>query len=201
MKIGKIFSIPIRIHWSLLVLMGAICLYDPESSLLSLTYATILFGTVLLHELGHAIVARDFGCKTSSITLYPFGGIAQVKLQKDPVKEFYIAIAGPAVNAFLCALAFFFHMIGIPLMVEVMFLNVVMCLFNLLPSFPMDGGRIVRSVLARKKGSDYEAATQKCLKISKWMSWSYIVIGAAVGWVGLVIVGVFLLVVNSRGIK
>ena len=94
MKIGKIFSIPIRIHWSLLVLMGAICLYDPESSLLSLTYATILFGTVLLHELGHAIVARDFGCKTSSITLYPFGGIAQVNLQKDPIKEFYIFCDG-----------------------------------------------------------------------------------------------------------
>ena len=74
-------------------------------------------------------------------------------------------------------------------------------LVHLLPSFPMDGGRIVRSVLTRKKGSDYEAATQKCLKISKWMSWLYIVIGAAVGWVGLVIVGGFLLVVNSRGIK
>jgi Zn-dependent protease len=179
--------------------MGLICAYSPESALLSLTYAVILFGSVLLHELGHAIVARDFGCETKDITLYPFGGIAQVKLQADPFKEFYIALAGPTVNAFLCVIAFFGFALGVPLMHEILFLNAIMCLFNLLPSFPMDGGRVVRSILARRPGSDYETATATCLKISKWMSWLYVAIGVATGWIGLVIVGGFLLFVNSRG--
>ena len=202
MRIGKVFDIPIQIHRSLPVFITCILLWvfqgsGSHSALTALVYLMILFSSVLLHELGHILVARDFGCKTKSISLYPFGGIASICLPPDVNKELYIALAGPAVNAFICTTALFANYVGVPMMNEVVFFNSVMFIFNLLPSYPMDGGRILRALLA-KSGLSYDKATSVCLNLSKCMSWCYIIVGTMLSWLGLIIVGILLLTINQR---
>ncbi len=113
-----------------------------------------VFGFVLLHELGHALTARRFGIETENITLYPIGGVARLqRLPRAPGAELLITLAGPAVNFVLAAL---FAILGWldaaggtvsalgHFFQEMMLVNLVLGLFNLIPAFPMDGGRILR---------------------------------------------------------
>jgi Zn-dependent protease len=117
-----------------------------------------VFGCVLLHELGHALMARRFGIGTEDITLYPIGGVARLqRIPRAPGAEILITLAGPAVNF---ALAFLFAILGAldnaagatsslgAFVQELMILNLVLGLFNLIPAFPMDGGRILRALLS-----------------------------------------------------
>jgi Zn-dependent protease len=152
-----------------------------------------LFGIVLLHELAHVFVARDFGFPTKHVTLYPFGGVAAVQLDPDPVSEFYIALAGPVCNAFLCLLFLALNFVGVPYAGHLAVLNFVICVFNLMPSFPMDGGRVLRSLLARR--IPFETATKYSLRLSMALSMGYIVVGILIGWIGLALIGGFLLFV------
>src|SRR5262249_29082496 len=126
-----------------------------------------LFGCVLLHELGHALMARQFGIATRDITLYPMGGVARLeRMSERPWEEFCIAVAGPLVNVVIAAsLALVFLLLGLPLaglgltqrawvspevslLRDLFAVNVGLVLFNLLPAFPMDGGRVLRALLA-----------------------------------------------------
>ncbi len=121
-----------------------------------------VFTCVLLHEYGHALAARYFGVQTKDIIITPIGGLARlVNMPHDPLQEFAIAIAGPTVNL-VVALAFAFYLAGTrqPFSLSegaagllqfpqlMMWLNLFLFLFNLIPAFPMDGGRILRSLLA-----------------------------------------------------
>lgn len=149
----RIGGIPIRLHFSFLFLVGllvALSIADKPDYLEDSLLVGCLFGCVLLHELGHAAVARHFGVRTLEIVMYLIGGVARLEKQPDFRQEFWIAIAGPMVN-FLLAGGLWLgrpYLGAYPLWQQVAEANLGLGLFNLLPAFPMDGGRILRSILS-----------------------------------------------------
>jgi Zn-dependent protease len=168
-KIGSAFGIGIYVHWSLLFLLGLPVVGNLSSAsgiVYRLSVLTAVLACLVLHELGHALTARQFGIRTHDITLYAIGGIARLERMSEKAwEEFWIAIAGPAVNVVLAgflfaALAF----LGGPLdlgmgsaagqmLFELACVNIMLVVFNLLPIFPMDGGRIFRAFLTPFFGS------------------------------------------------
>jgi Zn-dependent protease len=157
-RIGRLCGIDIDIHatfwilvvgWMLMSLVGS----DLPHALTSTLFLLSVFGVVVLHELGHALTARRFGIRTRSITLLPIGGVAQLdSIPRVPWQEVLIALAGPAVNGVIAA-ACFAAVSGLRLpLVHFMEVNVALALFNLLPIFPMDGGRVLRALLSVRLG-------------------------------------------------
>lgn len=177
-QIAKIFGIPVFLHWSF-ALVGLWILYLSNKAdlglrpMLQLSLMVLsIFACVVLHEFGHALTARRFGVRTKDIILSPIGGIARlISLPEKPMQEFWVAIAGPLVNVVIIILLspFFFvfstqdiYLEGlslqdimsdsfyfIPILVMV---NVILVVFNLIPAFPMDGGRVFRALLSIKLG-------------------------------------------------
>lgn len=182
-KICEAAGIGVYIHWTFLLLVG--WLLVPRAgqtigqTLAFLALVLAMFGCIALHEFGHALTARRFGIPTLDITLLPIGGVARLqRMPEDPVQEFLIAIAGPLVNvaigvlliAVLIVIGGASMMLRIPDQIAqlgisgsnflflVMLGNFGIVLFNMLPAFPMDGGRILRAVLAMLL--DYGTATR-----------------------------------------
>ncbi|HEV3256164.1 MAG TPA: site-2 protease family protein [Gemmataceae bacterium] len=172
-KLGTAFGIDIFFHWSSLLLPALIILMNwGQGGLPLAVYLLVLvlgiFGCVILHELGHALMARQFGIRTRDITLYPIGGIARLERMSDrPLEEICIALAGPAVNVVIAALLMGVLLLslsvvsveqiahgsfGSNLLLGLMISNVFLAGFNLLPAFPMDGGRVLRALLAMPLG-------------------------------------------------
>jgi Zn-dependent protease len=169
-KLGNIFGIGIYVHWSFLLLPVFVLLTNLGLSTGWILYALVLmaavFGCVVLHELGHAMAARRFGIATRDITLYPIGGVARLeRMSEKPWEEFWIAVAGPAVNVLIAGLLWgalflagevapYFPLppLGLMFLSHVLFLNLFLVVFNLLPAFPMDGGRVLRALLAVRLG-------------------------------------------------
>ncbi len=156
-RIFEIFGIPIHIHTTLPILALLVGLgFGLESGTESFTQAlgfyALAFGFVLLHELGHCLMASQWGIPTKRITLTPIGGIASLeKLPRNPRIEFLVAIAGPLVNLALAGtFAIFFAFWPGVILFQLMCINLALGLLNLLPGFPMDGGRILRSALAKR---------------------------------------------------
>ena len=167
----RVAGIQLRIHITFLLLIAwiAFAYYSQGGSPAAVggvLFVLLLFTCVVLHEFGHALAGKAFGIKTPDITLLPIGGVARLeRIPDEPVQELVIAAAGPAVTALIALGAF----IGggswnyppttetsIP---DVLFtMNVVLLLFNLLPAFPMDGGRVLRALLATRMS--YARATQ-----------------------------------------
>jgi len=174
-------GIPVQIHPTFYLILGFLILpsiFDQNitKALLISCLSVGLFASVIMHEFGHALMARRFGISTASITLYPFGGIARIESAIESNRaELYIALAGPAVNVILCGLLFPLAFLGIPLCWELAWLNLIMGVFNLAPAYPMDGGRMLRASLA--KWMTREQATWWCLRISSIFAATFLAIG------------------------
>src|ERR1700757_994178 len=174
LPIFRIAGIQLRIHITFLLLIAwlAFGYYAQGGSAVAASrviFVLLLFLCVVLHEFGHAIAAKAFGINTPDITLLPIGGVARLeRMPEEPRQELIIAIAGPAVNViiFACLLLVIGsrHVLnvaavqGTDVVAQLLYINAMLVLFNLLPAFPMDGGRILRALLAIKM--NYARATQ-----------------------------------------
>lgn len=197
-KLGKIAGISLFIHWtfSLLILFIVYVNYKAGQNLAqilwSLLFISCIFLTVLLHELGHALTAKNFGIKTKDITLLPIGGLARLeRLPEKPSEELMVAFAGPLVNIVLALVTSLF--IGLPDTSEEMiaqlangvnannfFLNfylanIILAFFNLIPAFPMDGGRILRALLSFK--FKRHVATKIAARIGQLLALGFVFLG------------------------
>lgn len=229
LRLVRLWGIDIQVHWSfvLILVYGAFVFGGGFASpvlgaLYGILVIILLFTCVLLHELGHALMAKYFKVNVPYITLLPIGGVAQLeRMPKRPMHEFLIAIAGPAVNFALVILLLpvvilavglsmrsgvmsnineVFAMIQRPgftgLMVNLAAMNLILALFNLLPAFPMDGGRILRALLAMVTG--YVRATRYAVFVGRFMAILFAVIGIAQFNVILLLIA-FFVYVGGRG--
>lgn len=165
-RIGSLFGFPIRLNLSFLLLLGAVFLW--MGGMPGVVAMLFVFGSVLLHELGHALMARRLGVRMSSIDLHFFGGAARmVDMPASARDEIAIAAAGPAVSFALAGLGWVLAALtGAPFLAELGWVNLAIGAFNLLPVFPSDGGRILRALLAPRRG--LVAATDIAVKIGRY---------------------------------
>jgi Zn-dependent protease len=149
-KLGRVAGIDLFVHWSFLLVFWIFSDW-PIVNVLA------LFGCVVLHEYGHALMARRYGIDTVDITLYPIGGVARLtRMPRAAGAELMIALAGPAVNFAIVAALVGLLTLGLPgpdsllsgFFVFLVLMNLVLGLFNLIPAFPMDGGRVLRALLS-----------------------------------------------------
>jgi len=188
LKVGSIAGIGIYLHWTFLLLIAAIFgFYYVQSQSLGAALSGMglivgVFGCVVLHELGHALTARRFGVGTRSITLYPIGGLARLeRIPSEPMKEFWIAIGGPVVNVAIAVVLGAVLLVvdgsfspdvlrapGSHTLASLLWINLALAGFNLLPAFPMDGGRVLRALLALRQ--DYTRATQTAANVGQIMA-------------------------------
>lgn len=181
--IGKFFGIETRLHWSfllvlvLLFVVGAVGNGLP-AALTTVTLFVAIFGCVLLHELGHALAARRYGIGTKEILLLPIGGLAQLeRIPSNPRQELVIAVAGPLVNVAIVALLLPVSMVSQASFVATLIqVNVILVIFNLLPAFPMDGGRILRAILA------FRMSAARATRIASSIGRAFAVLFAIAGW-------------------
>src|SRR5271166_5828273 len=177
LKVASIFGIEVRIHLTFLLFLIWIWFsyYQVagfDGAVQGVLLILALFACVLLHEFGHAFAARGFGIRTPDITLLPIGGVARLdRIPEKPWQELVVAIAGPLVNVVIVAvLILVMHTSGaldqvedlespsIGFLDKMVYVNKMLVLFNLIPAFPMDGGRILRALLAM--AMPYARATQ-----------------------------------------
>ena len=187
-KIGEFRGIGVYVHATFLILIGFIVLshWSAGSSLgktlEGVGFILALFGCVVLHEFGHALMAARYGIKTRDITLLPIGGLARLERMPDkPLQELWVALAGPAVNVVIAAALFVLlqftnawapleqlSVAGGPFLQRLMVVNVILVVFNMLPAFPMDGGRVLRALLATRL--EYTRATHIAANIGQSMA-------------------------------
>jgi len=177
-RLGSPFGIPVNLHLTFLLLLGFLGLGEWAgggfaAALSMVVTISAVFGVVVLHEFGHALTARWFGIATRDVTLYPIGGVARLeRMPRDPSQEMWIALAGPAVNLAIAGLLGAWLALtgfaGGDLVSRLIAINLGLAVFNMLPAFPMDGGRVLRAVLARRVG--HLAATETAAMVGKGMA-------------------------------
>lgn len=195
LKIGTLAGIELRIHVTFLLLLGWVGAThwmtgrSAEAALNGVVFILALFGCVLLHELGHSLAARKYGIPTRDITLLPIGGLARLeRMPEKPSQELWVALAGPAVNLAIFAVLFVWlsithewaplgqmHVASGPFLERLLIANVWLVLFNLIPAFPMDGGRVLRALLASRM--EYVRATQIAAGIGQGLAFAFGLIG------------------------
>ena len=208
LKLGRLWGIDVYLHVTFILFLAWVG-YATYAAMgvgaaLSIVFLVLaLFTCVLLHEYGHALTARKFGIGTADITLLPIGGVARLeRMPSNPRQELLVAIAGPAVNVVLAAL------IGLIIVItkspmpqnpanlleggilwNLLRMNVVMILFNMLPAFPMDGGRVLRAALAMKMS--YAKATRTAATIGQGMAVVFVLFGLLTGHFMLMFIAFF----------
>jgi Zn-dependent protease/CBS domain-containing protein len=196
-RIGRIAGIDVFVHPTFLILLVWVAMehflahHDPWEAVSGLVFIVALFGIVVLHELGHALTARRYGIRTRDITLLPIGGVARLeRMPEDPRQELAVAVAGPAVNVVLAAAIFVGLMlarglslapvgsvlrVGGGFVQQLFWVNVSLVIFNMVPAFPMDGGRVLRALLAMR--IDYVRATQTAASIGQAIALVFGILG------------------------
>lgn len=199
MHVTSLYGIPVRVHASYLGLFAFFGLWGAWQAGLAGVFAamlglTMLTVSVVLHELGHTLAARSFGIATAAITLYPWGGVAAIEnMPEEPDEELVIALAGPAVNFVLAAITGgLWLMTGFGPFAAMAMMNGGMGAFNLIPAFPMDGGRVLRALLAKRMG--FLPASRLAVRVGRVFAWGFIAFGLFRFWPSLVLMGAFLLV-------
>lgn len=232
LRIGSAFGIPIRLNWTFLLIlpffafligseavtiaelmneMGANITLNtisegPMPWILGFVAAIGLFVGVLLHELGHSLVAIRYGYEIDSITLWLLGGVASLtEVPEDWRHEFLIAIAGPIVSVGVgvsCYIVFFFAPASADSVLFVFgylaLLNVFLAGFNMLPAFPMDGGRVLRAFLARSQ--PHAQATQQAATVGKIFAFLMALVGLVANWL-LILLALFIYIAASGEAK
>lgn len=174
LKLGRVAGIKIEVHWTFTLLLLWVVFLDIQrggtlsSAILNIVFILLLFACVVLHELGHALTARRYKINTKGITLLPIGGVASLeKMPEKPGQELLVALAGPAVNVLIALLLLLFvplrvylgldaesleQLLSAPSLETLLFYlliaNIMLVAFNLIPAFPMDGGRVFRAILS-----------------------------------------------------
>ena len=184
--LGKLLGIKVYIHWTFWLLAVFVALSNlgrgVTASASALGFVFAVFGCVFLHEMGHALAGKWFRIPTLDITLYPIGGVARMAdFTRSPIAELIVAIAGPMVNVAIASILFLGLSIRASLdqvsaqgivsvgpMEQLLIANVVLAVFNMLPAFPMDGGRVLRSLLAM--WMPYSQATGYAARVGQAMA-------------------------------
>lgn len=211
-RVGKFFGIEMFIHWTFWILivwaflmhvgMGDVA----TRGLWSVLFILALFACVVLHEFGHALTARRFGVVTRDITLYPIGGVSTFEsMPEKPAQELLVGLAGPAVNIVIAlALWIYFRSTGqfpdihvfddshdmakVPFLWSLYYANIVLAVFNLIPALPMDGGRVLRSLLSFVM--DKSNATRAAAALGQFLAIMFVFLGFFYNF-WLVFIGLF----------
>ena len=217
--LGKIFGVPIKLHWSyyfVLIYAALELIADPSRGLGLLIILTVLSFSVIAHELSHSLVARKFRINTFDILLTPIGGIARLSnLPATPRQEILVAAAGPAMTFLISLITFPFlntmlYQYSDPetfltalfqftsfevILAFTSFLNLFLGFFNLIPAFPMDGGRIFRASLQTKFG--IVRATEIAASIGKFLALAGGVYGIMVSSFNFIFIAIFIYITSS----
>jgi Zn-dependent protease/predicted transcriptional regulator len=200
-RLGRIAGIALNVHATFVLLLAWVAIGEYQSSkdvtaaLSGVVFVIAVFATVVLHELGHALAARRYGIRTRDITLLPIGGVARLeRMPREPKQELVVALAGPAVNLIIAALLYIWLRLtgGVPAFLDgaslggaflersfaarLLAVNLWLVLFNLIPAFPMDGGRVLRALLAMRSG-DYARATENAARVGRFFALVFGILG------------------------
>jgi Zn-dependent protease/CBS domain-containing protein len=189
LNIGSIAGTAIRIHVTFLLLLAWIFGVEyiqggPQAAWNGLLFIVLLFLCVLLHEFGHIFMARRFGIRTPDVILLPIGGVSHLeRIPEQPSQEFLVAIAGPSVNVVIGLVLVFvggadlsaerltqLGSANVSMIDRLAAVNLFLAIFNLIPAFPMDGGRVLRALLATRLG--YVHATEVAAMIGQWVAFA-----------------------------
>ena len=206
--LGRVLGTEIRLHLTFLLLLAWIGLAHGlrggmAEAIQGVAFIILIFACVLLHEFGHVLAARRYGIATPDITLLPIGGVARLdRIPEKPAEELVVALAGPAVNVAIAALLLL-PLGGVPdvaamagledpsqsLLARLFWVNVTLVVFNLIPAFPMDGGRVLRALLGMRLGN--RRATHIAASIGQALAFGIGLLGLLAGAPLLVFVALF----------
>lgn len=195
LKIAKLAGIDIFIHFTFFILVTGVAFIQWKlngsigAAFSGVVFILAVFACVVLHELGHALAARKYGIRTQDIILLPIGGVARLeKMPNQPIQELWVALAGPAVNVVIAALLAVYlwatntltpdnqlTMTTAAFVERIMGVNIFLILFNMIPAFPMDGGRVLRALLATRLA--YIRATRISANLGQGIALLFGVIG------------------------
>jgi Zn-dependent protease/CBS domain-containing protein len=206
--LGRVLGTEIRLHLTFLLLLAWIGLAHGlqggmPAAIQGVAFIALIFACVLLHEFGHVLAARRYGIATPDITLLPIGGVARLdRIPEKPAEELVVALAGPAVNVAIATLLLL-PLGGVPdvaamagledpgqsLLARLFWVNVTLVVFNLIPAFPMDGGRVLRALLGMRLGN--RRATDVAASIGQALAFGMGLLGLLGGAPLLVFVALF----------
>ncbi|MCO6490776.1 MAG: site-2 protease family protein [Phaeodactylibacter sp.] len=214
LKIARIAGINVYLHWTFLILLAWIFIsslnagQNTTEAFTGVAFVLALFACVVLHEFGHALTARRYGIQTQRITLLPIGGLAMLeKMPEKPRQELAVALAGPAVNVVIAIVLFIYIKatglslptsqledpsqitLGKYFLPNLLFVNVLLFAFNLIPAFPMDGGRVLRALLSMKY--DRATATNIAARIGQFLAIGFVFFGFMYDF-WLIFIGLFI---------
>ena len=210
-KIASAWGIPIELHITFILLIAAVLILSiPTQQFYTFFIVLFLFVFVVFHELAHSIVARHYGIRVRKIILYPIGGVSEIEeIPDNPSQEWRMAVAGPltslVLGASLLAVSLFtlqqafsiytFTTITGNFLTDLATLNILLGAFNLIPAFPMDGGRVFRALLAERL--KYSDATRYAVYIGKIFGIAMVLIGVLYNFL-LILVGIFVYIGASE---